>query len=326
MRLDRAATVAGLTLLLAASHAAAAQPAPSSELINELRVHGNHSIPDAEIIQLAGVTTGDGIGPETLELIAARLQASNRFETVEVRKRYTSLTRSDEVALILVVHERPESSARNPIVRALETAARQTLFMPILTYEEGNGFSYGARFGMVDVLGDRGTLSAPLTLGGTRQAALELEKRFETGLVHAVRGGVGISRRENQHYRVNDRRTRAWVGAERQLGNGLRVSAQTGWSDVRFGLIDDRVVMHRVGLELDTRIDAGFPRDAVFVSAGWQWLDPAGGRPVISRPQLDGHGFIGMFGQSVLALRARYQGASGSVPAYAQPLVGGLGL
>ena len=195
----------------------------------------------------------------------------------------------------------------------------------MFNYSEGLGFTYGARFGVVDVLGDRGRLTVPLTLGGTRQAALELEKRFDTGVVDAVRGGVSASRQENQHYRVDDRRNEVWVGADRKVVEALRVSAQAGWSDVRFGLIDERLATYRVGLELDTRRDAGFPRDAVFARADWQWLDPVGGAGRVAQPYVDARGFIGLFGQSVLALRAQYQGASAAVPAYAQPLLGGGG-
>ena len=304
---------------------AAAQRAPSTEVVTELRIHGNYSIPDADVMRLAGVAAGDRIEPETLDAIAARLRATNRFEDVEVRKRYTSLTRSDEVALILVVRERPAAAAGNRVARVLNTLARQTLFIPILDYVEGNGFTYGARFSLVDVLGEGGTVSVPATLGGTRQAALELGKRFDTRLVHAVRGGATASRHENQHYRVNDRRTEVWVGADRKVVGALRVSVRAGWSDVRFGLIDERLSTYRVGLELDTRRDVGFPRDAVFARAAWRWLDAAGRAGAVSQPQLDARGFIGLSGQSVLALRAQYQGASAAVPAYAQPLLGGGG-
>ena len=315
-------TVAAVALALLAVPVAA-QRAPSTEMVTELRIHGNYSIPDVDVMRLAGVAVGDRIEPETLDAIAARLRASNRFEDVEVRKRYTSLTRSDEVALILVVRERPAPAAGNRVARVLTVLARQTLFIPILDYTEGNGFTYGARFSVVDVLGERGKVSVPVTLGGTRQAAVEFEKRFDTRLVHAVRGGASASRHENQHYRVNDRRTEVWVGADRKVVDALRVTARAGWSDVRFGLIDERVAMYQVGLELDTRRDVGFPRDAVFARAAWQWLDLAAG--VVTQPQLDARGFIGLFGQSVLAFRVQYQGASAAVPAYAQPLLGGGG-
>ncbi|MEE2965654.1 MAG: BamA/TamA family outer membrane protein [Acidobacteriota bacterium] len=310
------------SLLVAA--AALAQPPAPLELITELRVHGNYSVPDADVLGLAGVAPGDRIDLDGLVAIAERIRASGRFDAVEVRKRYTSLTRTDEVALILVVKERPAASVTGGRMgRLLTTALRQTMFLPILGYTEGQGVTYGGRFTLVDTLGDRGTLSVPLTFGGTRLAGLELEKRFENGPVHVLRGGVSASRFENQHFRINDRRSELWVRADRRLVDVLRVSAETRWSDVDFGFLNDQVVTHRLGLQLDTRRDDGFPRDAVFVEARWQWLDPAGGVPTLSQPQLDARLFIGLVGQTVVAFRAQYQGASGTVPVYAQPLVGG---
>ena len=59
------------------------------------------------------------------------------------------------------------------------------------------------------------------------------------------------------------------------------------------------------------------------MQAGWQWLDPAGGARTVTQPGVDARVFIGLFGQTVVALRAQYQGASAAVPIYAQSLLGG---
>lgn len=313
-----------VALALLATTDVAAQSPTSFEVVTELRIHGNYSVPDADVMRMAGIAPGDSIGPDTIDAIVARLRASERFDDVEVRKRYTSLTRSDDVALILLVHERPASVERNRLMRALYAVSRQTLLVPIVDYSEGHGITYGARFSLVEILGERGRLTVPLTLGGKRQATFELEKRFDVALVHAVRGGVSTSRQENQHYRVVDRRVEAWVGAGWPVASSLRVSAQVSVSDVQFGVIDEQLATYRVGLKIDTRSTIGFPRDAVYVRAVWQWLDPAGGAAVSQR-QLDARAFIGLLGQSVLAVRAQYQGASAAVPAYAQPLLGGGG-
>ena len=304
----------------------ASAPAAGPEVVAELRVHGNHSIPDADILKLAGVALGDPVEPDTLDAIAARLRASGRFESVEVRKRYTSLVRREAVALILLVRERPGAAdaARGVMGRALGFLARRTLFLPILDYAEGHGYSYGARFRLVDVAGAGSSLTAPLTWGGTRQAGLALERRFETGVLHTLRAGAAATRQENQHYRVRDRRLSLWAGADRRLAGPLRAAARAEWSDVGFGALAETVATYRVGLELDTRRNAGFPRDAVVAHAGWQWLDRAGGGAVVTQPQADVRGFVGLSGQTVLGLRVLYQGASGPLPGYAQPLLGGL--
>ena len=300
-------------------------PAAGPEVVAELRVHGNHSTPDADILQMAGVALGDPVEPDTLDRIAARLRASGRFESVEVRKRYTSLVRREAVALILLVRERPGASdaARGAVGRALGFLARGAMFLPILDYAEGQGYSYGARFRLVDVLGARSSASVPLTWGGTRQAGLVLEKRFETGVLHTLRGGAAATRQENQHYREHDRRLSVWAGADRRLAGPLRVAARAEWSDVGFGTIAETAATYRVGVELDTRRNAGFPRDAVMAHTGWQWLDRTGGAGVVNQPQADVRGFVGLSGQTVLGLRVLYQGASGPLPAYAQPLIGG---
>ena len=328
----RAAAV--LALLLLVAPCSAAQTEPTGELIAELRVHGNYSVPDADVVALAGVVLGDRLDPDGLDAIAGRLRASDRFDAVEVRKRYTSLSRTDEVALILVVDERPAASVTGGrMARVLTTALRQTMFVPILDYTEGNGFTGGGRFTLVDALGERGTVSVPLSVGGTRQAAVEMEKRFDQGLVHSLRGGVSASRVENTHFRVDDRRSELWAGVGRHLVGPLSVSAETRWADVRFGPLSDQVATHRLRLAFDTRRDVGFPRNAVFVQAGWRWLDPAGARTAgdasvvasgtVTQPGVDARVFIGLFGQSVVALRAQYQGASAAVPLYAQSLLGG---
>ena len=111
--------------------------------------------------------------------------------------------------------------------------------------------------------------------------------------------------------------------ADRRLVGPLGVAARAEWSDVGFGAIAETAATYRVGVELDTRRNAGFPRDAILAHAGWQWLDRAGGNGVVTQPQADVRGFVGLWGQTVLGLRARYQGASGPLPAYARPLLGG---
>lgn len=304
----------------------ASAPVAGPEVVAELRVHGNHSIPDADILKLAGVAVGDPVEPGTLDAVAARLRASGRFESVDVRKRYTSLVRREAVALILLVRERPGAAdaARGVMGRALGFLARRTMFLPVLDYAEGHGYSYGARFRLVDVAGAGSSLTAPLTWGGTRQAGVAFQKRFESGVLHTLRAGAAATRQENQHYRVHDRRLSLWAGADRRLAGPLRAELRGEWSDVGFGALAERVATYRVGVELDTRRNAGFPRDAVVARAGWQWLDRAVAGGVVMQPRADVRGFVGLSGQTVLGLRVLYQGASGPLPGYAQPLLGGL--
>ena len=85
----------------------AAQEGTAREAVVEIRVHGNLSLSDAEVIALAGVEPGSAAGPDLTETVRERLEASGRFETIDVRRLYRSLTATDEVALVIVVRERP---------------------------------------------------------------------------------------------------------------------------------------------------------------------------------------------------------------------------
>ena len=191
-----------------------AQPSAGTEVVTELRVHGNYSIEDTEILALAAIAVGDRLEPGSETAIVERLQASGWFDRVEVRKRYTSLSQSDRIALILLVTERPAASVANPVLRTLVRVSQQALFLPVLRYDEGLGMTYGARFRLVDVLGEGGTVAIPLTVGGRREAALEVEKELDRGLLDRLRAGVSFARQENQHFRLDDRRNEVWVGAD----------------------------------------------------------------------------------------------------------------
>ena len=96
------------------------------------------------------------------------------------------------------------------------------MFLPIISYSEGYGFTYGARASFVDVMGEGGRVSVPLTWGGTRRAAVELEKTFDddspvSRVFSRVQGGAGISRRENPHFELPDTRQQIWGRIDKDL-------------------------------------------------------------------------------------------------------------
>ena len=316
-----------LTLILpmieGEARSASRRPQIGPEVITELRVHGNQSLSDQEIIVLAGIAVGDQMGPELVDRVEARLESSGHFETVDVRKRYRSLLTTDEVALIVVVRERPGASETNPLVRSLVQVGRRTMVLPIFDYTEGYGFTYGARVSLVEVFGADGRLSAAANWGGTKQIALEAEKQFSVAAVHHLRGGVSRSRRANPHFEIEDDRTEVWISADRQLPARFRVEAKANWADVRFSTLDDELTSYRLQVDFDTRPDVAFPRDAVFASAGFEWLDLSGRPGVVGRPAFEAHGYKGVFRQMVLVLKTRYQGADGALPLYERTLLGG---
>ena len=316
--------MAALTVFAWAGLIAGAVAAPATaERLIEIRVHGNQRVADVDIITWAAVYVGEQVGPDLVSAVERRLQETGQFETVDVRKRYRSLTAGDEIALIIVVTERRVPASANPGARLLGAFGRQALLLPILDYAEGYGFSYGVRTSFVDLLGASSRLSVPATWGGTKRVSLEADKELPGGFLTRVQGGVRAVRREHPRFGVDDDRAEVWVRAGRRLPGRLRAVGEAGWADVRFGSTDDSVVRYQVSLEVDTRSDRVSPRDAVWVRASYEWLDLGETRRVIGRPRYEVDAFAGLAGQVVLAVRAAYAGADRSVPLYEQSLLGG---
>ncbi len=318
-----AVTMTAFTFALAASGAFAQGAAP--ETVVDVRVHGNHSTPDDEVLALAGIAVGDVVDEDALDAVTKRLEASGRFEAVEVRKRYRSLTATDRVALVIVVQERPRASIRNPVARSFARLAGQSMFLPIIRYDEGYGTSYGARFSLVDALGEGSRVSAPATWGGDKRVALEAERPLPGGVVDRLRAGGSYGRRTHPHFGVEDRRTRARVGVDRELRPGLRAGVETAREEVRFAGPADRLTRVSVGLDYDGVSAGAFPRDDVKLRVSVERIAGAGWPVAVVRPRIDAQAFKGVGGQAVLAARVLYEGASAALPPYEQSLLGGAG-
>ena len=92
-----------------------------AEAIAEIRVHGNHTTPTAEILALAGLAVGEPASAERLAGAERTLRESGRFETVEVRRRYRSIEDPSEILIVLLVDERaPMAPMWLPIVAKRE--------------------------------------------------------------------------------------------------------------------------------------------------------------------------------------------------------------
>jgi hypothetical protein len=302
---------------------------PATETIREIRVHGNAAVTDADVVKLAGVAVGDPLTPESLQLVEKRLKDSDRFETIEVRKRYRSIDDPTDVALVLVVHERPGvtsapggggiTKASRPWHRAITD---RFMFFPILSYEDGYGFTYGARFSTVDLLGWGERLSTPLTWGGTKRAAIEFERTFKTGPLTRVFSSFGIWNRENPHFEIDDQRVELRGRAERQFLHMVRVGVDASRSSVSFGQLDDQIWTFGTNAVFDTRGDPAFPGNAVLLGAGWSQLNVRG-QETINRYNTDARGYLRVVRQAVVAARAQYFTSDATLPPYERLLLGG---
>ena len=287
----------------------AAPTAFADEIVVEVRVHGNHSIADEEILALAGVVVGQNLDDTTASLLEERLWASGRFDTVEVRKRYRSLTDDGQLVLVIVVHEK-------------ERWVDKLLFLPILQLTEEYGLTYGARVTGVGMLGGDERLSLPLSWGGIKRAALEFDLDLDQRALSRVQVAFSASRRENPHYQIDDDRLEVRGRAMRRVGR-LRLELHGGWSKVSFEPLDERFVDYGVSLTLDTRRQAFLPREAVVAGFGWQGMKFLDRGHPINRYRFEVGAFKGVVGQAVLSLQAEYRVADRQLPLYEQAWLGG---
>ena len=300
---------------------------PQAEVISEIRIHGNAYVRDDEVIRLAGVSVGQPLPADGLRDIEQRLKASGHFESVEVRKRYRSLESTTDIAIILLVHERPgfksETIDERPSAWGWARAKSRLMFLPILGYDDGYGFTYGGRVSTIDLLGAGERLSVPLTWGGTRQAALEFERTFATGPLTRIGSTFGISQRENPHFDLDDQRVEWTARAERSFAGLVRTGVDTSQSTVEFGATSDRLWTIGANVALDTRGDPAFPRNAVMLGAGWTGLHVRSLADPINQYTTEARGYLGVIRQAVLAGRVQYSSADRTLPDYERLLLGG---
>ena len=295
-----------------------------TETVVEIRVHGNQSLPDAAVIALTGVKVGDAAGAALEETVRERLAASGRFETVEVRRRYRSLTATDEVSLVIVVRERPGARFSNPAMRALAAVRRRLMVAPIVEHREGYGVAYGALTSFIDPFRSGSRLSVPATWGGHKRIALELETPIRGPVIDRLRAGGSRGRRHHPYFEVDDDRTRLEVAAERRLPGRFRLSGEAAWEEVHFAARSDRLVRSAIYLDYGAyREPPTVRRHTVVVRAGVERLATSGDGPAVLRPRLDARAYVAAGGQATVAVRLLFEGASASLPPYERALLGG---
>ena len=309
----------------------------TQEILTAIQVHGNTLTSDDEVRRLGGVAAGTPFQSDTIALVTERLRAAKRFKSVEVLKRFASISDPSQILIVIIVDEGPVhiemTGDPNHPTRVVRNRMPRLLVLPVLGAEDGYGGTYGVRLALPDPAGKRSRLAFPLTWGGVRQAAAEFEKSIPGGAVDRLTAGTSISRITNPFFKEADDRIRVWVRGERELlGHALRAGATGGWQHVSFMNLDDRFVQTGADIIVDTRVDPALPRNAVFGRAAWDHLSFSGsdrlregyGAASVNRLDLDGRGYLGLFGQNVLAVRALRRDADGPLPPYLQPLLGGL--
>lgn len=312
----RAALV--LAALLAAATAGAQTAAPA---IVEIRVHGNHSTPDVDVIAASGLAVGQASADADLAAAAERLRASGRFRSVEVHRRLRSIDDPNDVLVLILIEELPGASPDLPTPGWLRRTASGVMWLPVLSYTEGYGVTYGLRIAVEDLLGPTSKVSVPLTWGGERRAGLVAERTFERGPFSRLLAGANIRRTEHPAFEVEERRVGGDVRAERVITSWLRAGASGRLDEVRFDDATSRVSVVGGDLTVDTRLDPSFPRNAVWIAAG---LERVGVHDTARRRhRLDANAAVGLFRGSALSLRVFQISSDGPLPRFEQAWIGG---
>ena len=295
------------------------------EVISEIHVHGNTLTSTDDILRVAGLTVGDPFTDEQRGQAAERLRATKNFDRVDVLKRYASIDDPTRVAVVVLVDEGPvrivPEDGPGKAARVVRRGRSNLMFMPVLSAADGYGLTYGARFSFVDSVGRRSRVSFPLTWGGDKSAAVELEKDLQRRGAPRLTGGALFQRRTHPFYREDADRGRVWARADWQLRRPLRVGTTAAWQDVSF--LGDHVATPLGGADIvfDTRLDPTLPRNAVYARAAVEHLRLPD-RP-LTRTELEARGYIGVGGQRVLVLRGLREGVDRSAPPYYRWLLGG---
>jgi len=283
--------------------------ASAQEVIAEIRFHGNHTIPDEELLEMVGVSAGDPLTDAILAQIEQRLRDSGRVDSVEINKRYRSLTRTDQVVLIVTVHEKV-------------SVAQKLMFMPILSYSDEIGFTYGVRLTTIDLLGADERISFPLSWGGTKQAAAEARFEVDRAAISGITAGAGIRRIKNPHYDIDDTRVEVSGGAFKRAGS-VQIDFGVDWQRVDFAEASDDLLNLSIAAKLDTRQEAYLPRNAVYLGAAYDHLNILDSEQQYNRFTADLRGYVGLIGHTILASQFVYRGADGRLPDYERLWLGG---
>lgn len=306
------------------------QPAP--ELVVAVRIQGNQIAGDAEVMALAGVTIGMPVTPSLFADVTTRLLDSKKFDAVQVLKRFASISDPTRVVVLIIVNEGPmhlDVPKDGSPVRVVKRGFGDNLmWIPIVIGEDGYALSFGARVALVNFAGPRNRLSFPLTYGGFKQASAEFDRTFVKGPLTRIKIGTGIKSSENPAFEINDDRVHVGIGVERAFGP-LLLGAFGGWQRVSFDTDRDDLRTLRGSISFDTRIDPAFPRNAAYLTASVERVafagqpsDPAVSGP-ITRTRLEGQGYFGFIGQTVIMIRALREDANRLQPRYLQSILGG---
>lgn len=310
--------LAALWLALAPAAITSAQAPP---VIAGIILHGNHTTPDADVLAISGLVVGGPATDEALAAAKAKLDASGRFASADVRRMLGSLDDPGDFRIRVFVEELPGIAVDDLTPGWVTRVWRQRLWVPVLRYDEGYGVTYGVQAALEGTFGGTSQLAIPATWGGERRIGAVASRSFASGPFSRAQAGVDLTRSEHPAFDVVEERLRVSGRLERAVFTAARVGVEGAHDRVRFAGRRDDVDRVTADLLVDTRTDPAFPRNAVWGRAAIDRLDVVTG--VRRRVRLDASGALGLPLASTITVRGFLTSSDGSLPAYEQTMIGG---
>jgi outer membrane protein assembly factor BamA len=306
------------------------------EVIAAIQVHGNTLTSSDEIVRAAGISVGDRVSEKVLVDAEERLRSAIRFDTVDVLKRFASISDPTQVLILIQVDEGPvrvdvpdiDVPAPNvpipPVVRptVVRRSRFNVMFVPILDAEDGYGFTYGAQFAFAGGRNMRRRLVVPASWGGDKRIGAEYQQEFSRRFAPRLRTGAFIQRRTHPFFDENADRTRVWGRTEWPVLRDVRAGAEVAWQSS--SLVGQEIEARSVGADVivDTRVDPLMPHNAIFVRSAIERYHFSSTNTAV-RTEIDANGYLGIYRGTVLALRAVREDFSRPAPAFYKTMLGG---
>ena len=329
--------LAGALVLI--SSPLAAQPAPSAvdglEVVVAIQVHGNTLTSSEDIVRASGIAVGDQVTDTVLVEAEARLRSAMKFESVEVLKRFASISDPTRVLILIQVDEGPvridlpEVDAPGgdaPVTvgrpRAVRRAPFNVMFVPILSAEDGYGLTYGAQFAFSGHRVARRRIVVPASWGGDKRIGVEYQQEFSQRFAPRVRTGGFLQRRRHPFFQDDADRTRVWGRTEWSIIRDIRAGAEAAWQTS--SLAGQEVEAKSVGADVvvDTRVDPLMPYNAIFVRSAVERLRFSSAGTAV-RTEIDANGYVGLHRGIVVELRAVRENFSRPAPYIYKSILGG---
>jgi outer membrane protein assembly factor BamA len=326
----RTAGLIATALLLISSPLAAQQ-----EIVAAIQVHGNTLTPADEIIRASGISVGVPVSDALLSDAEARLSKAMKFESVEVLKRFASISDPTRVLILIQVDEGPvrvdipdidiapeESPAPPPSPVVVRRSKFGVMFVPILSAEDGYGFTYGAQFAFAGHRSARRRIVVPASWGGDKRVAAEYQQEFSKRFAPRLRAGGLLQRRTHPFFDDDADRKRVWGRTEWPIVREVHAGTEVAWQTSSLNGEDVEATSVGADAVVDTRVDPLMPHNAVFVRSAVERLffSPTG---TAVRTEIDANGYVGLYRGMVLALRAVREDFSRPAPAFYKSVLGG---